>query len=613
MNRIRRAIVLLIVDMGLISVAFCIAFVMRYDWPLPVRQLVLFKRVLPVLLVLRLASCYFFDLYKWPFRYASLHEAYNLLGAVAVGSVGLAVVLWAQRLESFSRSVVLSEFLCALVLISGFRFAPRLLFFVGRERRKAGKRTLIVGAGDSGEHLVRELLRGGKTDNLPVAFVDDDPLKQDMRFHGVPVLGTTDAIERVVREEGIEEIVFAMPSVPGERRMEIVAECENTRLPIKTLPSLDEILSGRASYADVRIVRPEDLLTREEIRLDIKSVSEYLRGKRILVTGGAGSIGSELCRQVCSFDPEELILVDHNENELYFLQRELAEEGVRLQAVIANIRDAARMKAIFSACRPHIVFHAAAHKHVPLMEKNPGEAVKNNIMGTKNLAELCDPFDVERFVLISTDKAISPTSIMGCSKRIAEMIVHHLGKKSRTQFCSVRFGNVLGSYGSVVPLFEKQIEKGGPVTVTHPDVRRYFMTIPEAVQLVLQTAAIGESGRIYMLKMGEQVKIDLLARDLITLHGLEPDRDIRIEYIGLREGEKLHEELVGENETLLDTSFEHISVVRPEDDSRDIMQRVSDLEAMVVNGAGPQEMVEAMKHIVPAYSGHGAGTKMERA
>ncbi|MFC1672136.1 polysaccharide biosynthesis protein, partial [Planctomycetota bacterium] len=481
--------------------------------------------------------------------------------------------------------------------------------FVGRERWKNGRRTLIVGAGDSAEHLARELLRTDKADNLPVAFVDDDPMKQQMRFHRVPVMGTTDDIERIVKEQAIEEIILAMPSVPGEKRREIVAKCETAHLPIKTLPSIEEILSGKASYADVRTVRPEDLLTREEIRLDTTSVSEYLEGKRILITGAAGSIGSELCRQVSEFKPSELILLDHNENKLYFLERELVEQGVHLRSLIGSIRDSVKMRKVFEEHRPHVVFHAAAHKHVPLVERDPEEAVKNNILGTRILAELCEPFGVERFVLISTDKAINPTSVMGCSKRIAEMIVQHLGKQSQTRFCSVRFGNVLGSYGSVVPLFQRQIEKGGPVTVTHPEVRRYFMTIPEAVQLVLQTAAIGESGKVYMLNMGEQVKIDLLARDLITLHGLEPDKDIRIEYIGMRDGEKLHEELVGENEKLIHTTFDHINVVEPENSPVDIVGSISELETLVSDSCSAADVVAVMKRMVPTFAHFGSAIR----
>ncbi len=601
MNTIRRVLGLLAADAAILALSLYLAFLIKHDYPLTSLEFVNFRRVLPALIVLRLTINYFLGLYRWPFRYASLHEAYSALRAVALGSVGFALTVWALRLDTLARSVVVSEFLSSLVLMTGYRFAPRAFFSLRKRRRKQGKPTLILGAGDAAEHLVREIFRADQAANLPVAFVDDDPLKQKMKLHGVPVAGTTDDISRIVREGGIEEIIFAMPSVSGERRREIIAKCETVHLPIKTLPFVKEKGVGEAGCADLRRIRLEDLLAGEEVRLDTPSVSGLIEEKKVLVTGAAGSIGSELCRQILDFKPSRLIMLDHNENHLCFLERELAGRGANICAIVGSVRDSEKMSALFGRYRPQVVFHAAAHKHASLMELDPGEAVKNNVIGTKILAEQCEPFKVEKFVLISTNNAVNPTSVMGCSKRIAEMVVQHFGRKGETRFCAVRFGNVLGSEGSVVPLFLSQIERGGPVTVTHPEMKRFFVLIRDAARLILQTAAMGESGKTYVLRMGEQVKIDLLARDLISLYGLQPDRDMKVEYVGLREGEELRERLVGEDESLIETAFEHIRIVEPEKAGGNVVEQVAVLLELISNAAVRAEVINTMKMIVPSY------------
>ena len=601
MKTIRRVLGLLAADAAILALSLYLAFLIKHDYPLPSVAYVDLRRILPALIVLRLTVNYFFGLYRWPFRYASLHEAYSALRAVALGSVGFALTVWALRLDTLARSVVVSEFFSSLVLMTGYRFAPRALLSLRKRRKKQGKPTLILGAGDAAEHLVRELFRAEQAANLPVAFVDDDPLKQKMKLHGVPVAGTTDDIARIVREAGIEEIIFAMPSVPGERRREIIAKCETVRLPIKTLPFMKEKGPGEASYSDLRRISLEDLLSGEEVRLDTPSVSELIEGKSVLVTGAAGSIGSELCRQILDFKPGRLVMLDHNENQLCFLERELAGGDADICAMVGSVRDADKMSALFGQYRPQVVFHAAAHKQASLMELDPREAVKNNVVGTKILAEQCEPFKVERFVLISTNDAAGPTSVMGCTKRIAEMIVQHFGRKGETRFCSVRFGNVLGSAGSVVRLFLDQIEQGGPVTVTHPEMKRFFVLIRDAARLILQTAAMGESGKSYVLRAGEEVKIDLLARDLISLYGLQPDKDIKVEYVGLREGEELPEKLVGENESLIETAFERIRIVEQEKAGGNVIEQVSVLLDLVKSPAARAEVINTLKMIVPSY------------
>lgn len=412
------------------------------------------------------------------------------------------------------------------------------------------KRTLIIGAGSAGTMVVRQLLRNKDAELYPVAFVDDDPKKQKLDILNVPVAGMIRDIPQIVQQMNIEHIIIAIPSLKKEKMNAIFEECTKTNAKTQIVPMLEDILEGKVSVNQFRDVQVEDLLGREPVELDMQSISEKLTGKTILVTGAGGSIGSEICHQVCKFHPKKILLLGHGENSIYLIDLELRnkyKDKIEIVPIIADIQDRERIFEVMEEHKPDVVYHAAAHKHVPLMEYNPKEAVKNNIFGTKNVAEAADTFGVNNFVLISTDKAVNPTNVMGATKRFAEMLIQQLDKRSNTKFVAVRFGNVLGSRGSVIPLFKKQIQEGGPVTVTHPDMTRYFMTIPEASRLVIQAGALANGGEIFVLDMGEPVKIVELAKNLIKLSGYTVE-EIGIKFTGIRPGEKLFEELLNENE-----------------------------------------------------------------
>ncbi|MFR3499434.1 MAG: polysaccharide biosynthesis protein [Paraclostridium bifermentans] len=425
---------------------------------------------------------------------------------------------------------------------------------------------LIVGSGSAGDIVIQELKNNPTLLKKPIGIVDDDIKKQCRRMHNVPIIGMVKDIDSIVTKYDIDEIIIAIANISRKDKKNIIEVCKKTKCKLKTIPGIFEIIDGKVDIKKIRDVQVEDLLGRDEVKVNLDEISGYLQNKVVLVTGGGGSIGSELCRQVSSLNPKQLIILDNYENNAYAIQQELIRnygDRLNLITVIASIREEKRMDDIFNKYKPDVVFHAAAHKHVPLMEKSPSEAVKNNIFGTKNVAVLSDKYKVKRFVLISTDKAVNPTNIMGATKRAAEMIIQTMNEKSETEFVAVRFGNVLGSNGSVIPLFKKQIEEGGPITITHPEITRYFMTIPEAVQLVIQAGAMTKGGEIFVLDMGEPVKIVDLAKNLIKLSGFEPDVDICIEFTGLRPGEKLYEELLMSEEGLTDTSHEKIFIGKP--------------------------------------------------
>ncbi len=503
-------------------------------------------------------------------------------------------------------SVIMLDLFTTIMLLSGVRMLVRLYheeFFA--ERRGAARRFLIIGAGNAGEALLREMMRRRDTPYHVVGFVDDDPNKYRMQIHGVPVLGTVDQLPQLCQKYSVDELAIAIPSATPKQMRRVVQICQGTKLRFSTVPSLTDIASGKLKVSQIREVEINDLLGREEVKLDLEGIQRFLRGKTVLVTGAGGSIGSEMCRQVCEFEPTRLLLVEQAENPLFFIERELRKEhpGVPLETLVCDITDRVRVDQIFDRFRPEVVIHAAAHKHVPLMEINPGEAVKNNVIGTMNVADAADRTGAENFVMISTDKAVNPTSIMGSTKRIAEMYIQDLNKTSQTHFVTVRFGNVLGSNGSVVPIFKRQIAEGGPVTVTHPEMRRYFMTIPEASRLVLQAAAIGEGGEIFVLDMGEPVKIVDLARELITLSGFRPGEDIEIVFTGLRPGEKLFEELSIAGEDMIPTVHPKIAVWKniPKDRQflRANIQRL--IEAAYTQDY--QKIVEVIKVLIPEYIG----------
>ncbi|MEH6908807.1 polysaccharide biosynthesis protein [Neobacillus drentensis] len=491
-----------------------------------------------------------FHLYQKAWAYASIGELLSILKIVTL-SIIIAGVMQQIFIKDISFRLLAVTWLVNMSLIGGTRFSWRLYRDTHLKQIDNKKRLLIIGAGSAGTMVVRQLLNNLQSDLLPVAFIDDDGKKQRLDIFGIPVIGGISELEEAVRNLEIDNVVIAIPSLNKKELNRIFQECAKTTAKTQILPMLEDLMTGKVSVNQFRDVQVEDLLGREPVQLDIESISENITDKVILVTGAGGSIGSEVCRQIAQFQPKQLILLGHGENSIYTIEMELKETyrdgGIKLFPVIADIQDEKKLMSVMSYFRPDMVYHAAAHKHVPLMEANPEEAIKNNIIGTMNLAKAASWNGVKTFVMISTDKAVNPTSVMGATKRLAEMIVQHIDQKSNTKFVAVRFGNVLGSRGSVIPLFKKQIKKGGPVTVTHPDMIRYFMTIPEASRLVLQAGALAKGGEIFVLDMGDPVKIVDLAKNLIKLSGNSIE-EIGIEYSGIRPGEKLFEELLKEDE-----------------------------------------------------------------
>jgi len=554
--------------------------------------------------VLALLSYRFFGLYRRLWQYASIGELYAILGGVTVGNL-LAVVLSyifiypPILIPLFPRSVFIVAWLLNFIFVGASRFYLRSASHLrgatpsvrGKKRFEGDvevqRRVLIVGAGDAGAVVVRELRRHPSLGVKPVGFIDDDLNKKGLYLFDVPVLGARDDIPRIVDEANIDEVIIAMPSAPGSVIREIVGICNNTGVSLKTLPGVYELIDGKVRVDQIRDVQVEDLLGREPVQLDLNEMEGFIESKAILVTGAGGSIGSELCRQIARFTPSKLILLDKSENNLFEIEQELRDRHADLDIPIelADVRDQGVVDRIFEKYRPQIIFHAAAYKHVPMMERFPQHAVSNNILGTYNVAAAAQAYGSEVFVLVSTDKAVHPSSMMGASKRAAELIVQYLDQQGRrghkpaaTNYAAVRFGNVLGSSGSVLPTFKRQIAMGGPITVTHPEMIRYFMTIPEAVQLILQAGALARGGEIFVLDMGEPVKIVDLARDLIRLSGLVPDEDIEIKFIGIRPGEKLREELFTIQEQRMATKNSRIFVTRDEEgDYQEAARMVAEL------------------------------------
>ncbi|MBK5252184.1 MAG: polysaccharide biosynthesis protein [Peptostreptococcaceae bacterium] len=559
-----RVLFLMLLDVLFINAAAIGALLLRFEFTLPENWFASYRIHAWAISLIMITVFWFFSLYNSLWSFASVDELVRIVAANLTGAIGI-FALYMITETPMPRSIFLLLFIISTGLTGGLRFSYR--FFrqvrsINHQDPHLKKRTLIVGAGQAGALVVNEMLGNHIVDGKPVGFIDDDKYKLHKKIHGVKVLGNCHDIPDVVKKERIAEIIIAIPSLERAKLKKILSICKETGCKLKTLPGVYEIIDGKVSVSHIRDVAVEDLLGREPVRMNIDDMCEYITGKIILVTGGAGSIGSELCRQIAKYEPKQLIIIDVNENTSYLLQREfqLKYPGLNVSFHIASIRDRKRMEELFKMYRPQKIFHAAAHKHVPLMETDPIEAVKNNVFGTLNMVELSHKYHVKKFVMISTDKAVNPTSVMGATKRIAEKIIQAMNKESETDFVAVRFGNVLGSNGSVIPIFKKQIERGGPVTVTHPDIIRYFMTIPEAVSLVLQAGAMAKGGEIFVLDMGEPFKIIDLARDLIRLSGLEPDKDIQIEFSGLRPGEKLYEELLMDEEGIEKTENEKIFI-----------------------------------------------------
>lgn len=568
MSKTTRIASLLAIDAVLVAMSMYTAYLLRFDFHIDTVFIRTFPYAFTSYVLLTVGCFYYFKIYKRIWQYASVGDLISILKGTLVG-VALFFILHQIVHYDFldavvPRSIYPLSTIISFLTVGSSRVIWRLLRDNYNKIQPHHRRSLIIGAGEAGIMVVREL-KHSKSEYYPVAFIDDSPEKQNYEVVGVPVVGTRMEIPAVVQRYKIDNIIVALPSVSVLETAEILNICKETGCQIKIIPNVKDLMNGKISINMIRNVSVEDLLGRDPIRLDMDTISDYLNERVVLVTGAGGSIGSELCRQIARFGPKKLLLLGHGENSIFDIEYELKKYygEMDVEPIIADVQDKQRLSHIFKKYRPQVVFHAAAHKHVPMMEKNPIEAVKNNIFGTKNVAECAHEFHAERFVMISTDKAVNPTNVMGATKRIAEMIIQGINQHSETLFSSVRFGNVLGSRGSVIPVFKKQISEGGPVTVTHPDMLRYFMTIPEAVQLVIQAGALANGGEIFILDMGKPVRIADLAYDLIRLSGLEPDKDIQVVYTGIRDGEKLFEELLTSEEGNSATKHDRIFVSKP--------------------------------------------------
>ncbi|WP_223757528.1 nucleoside-diphosphate sugar epimerase/dehydratase [Myxococcus sp. RHSTA-1-4] len=597
---------MLLLDAVITGGALFFAVLLRFDGRMPARWQMAFLHGLPLLLALRLGTLVWFKLHRWSFRSPGLSEAGRLILANALATIAFEVLRSSLTLERLPLSVVGIEFFVSTALMGGHRFAPRMArqWYLDRQRarRRGTRRAIIVGAGGAGDLLLRDLRRTPGSPWHVIGLVDDDPAKHGTRLNGRRVFGPIDSLPELVKKHRVSQVLIAIPTLAPERIQHILNLCRDLDVGFKILPASFVYLDKKITSAMLHDLSPEHLLPRDAVAFDREEVHRLVTGRRILVTGGAGSIGSEIARQVAEHAPASLVLLDINENELYLLVRELQERYPRLPvtALVADIRDQPRMMRIGAEHAPQYVFHAAAHKHVPLMEDSPEEAIKNNVFGTRNVARMADACGVERFVLISTDKAVHPTSIMGASKRLAEMVVRDLAARSRTAFTAVRFGNVLGSAGSVVPLFKRQIQRGGPVTVTHPDCTRYFMTIPEAVGLVV-LAGLGGYGDLCILDMGNPVRISELAANTITLAGLVPGKDIPIVYTGLRPGEKLEETLLSEEEERTQQVRNRIKVARSPAPPADFHARLRRLWRAARTGDTPG-VTNTLLTLIPTYA-----------
>ncbi len=620
MSRFKNRTSQFLIDVAVLMLAFWLAMLIRFDWAVPSVMLRKLLIVLPYVVLLQYAFLSAFGITRFSWRFISLRDVVRIFAAVASASA----VLVAFRLLSpalvdrfplfrygiVPLGVLLGNFVLALLGLAGVRALRRLIGeraaskLHGQRGEDRHEPTLLIGAGQGGVLVAQEIRRRPDLGILPVAFVDDDPVKQGAVIHGIKVMGTTADLERLAERFGVTEALITISSAPGTAIRRITERCSEAGLKAKIVPGTYQIVGGRVNLARIRDVAIEDLLRREQVELDSELVADVIRGQPVMVTGAGGSIGSELCRQVSAYRPSRLVLVERSENALFEIHSELKNrfDDVEVVPRIADVTDVPRITEIFRAQRPMIVFHAAAHKHVPMMEWNPAEAVKNNILGTRIVADLSDELAVERFVMVSTDKAVNPTSVMGATKRAAELYVQALSKASATHFATVRFGNVLGSAGSVIPIFRRQIRDGGPVTVTHPDMTRYFMTIPEAVQLVTQAAALSHGGETFILDMGPPVRILDLAHDLIRLSGLEPEKDIEIRFTGMRPGEKLFEELSMTSEGLERTAHPKIFTGSYASPHLPAFRAQFESIGSLCEGGAPDDIRRSLARLVPEYA-----------
>jgi FlaA1/EpsC-like NDP-sugar epimerase len=611
-------------DMLLLTGALFLAYLIRFDFYLPQPHSLLLYQILPFVLIVKIVCFYFFDLYRGMWRYTSIADLLNIIKASSVSTlVIICLILFSQsRFIGFPRSVFVMDWCFTVLLISGYRLCIRLYFerisndktssiptrqvlTMFFKKMSETKRLLIIGAGNGGEKIYREIHNNDRLQYTVIGFLDDDLTKVGRKIHGVPVLSRIKDITRIAKKLNADEALIAIPSATSEQMREILTHCRKSGIKFKTIPGIGELINGKVTVNTIREVDYRDLLGREVVKLDEDKIGSYLQGQCVMVTGAGGSIGSELCRQICRFKPDKIVLYERAESPLYEIDHELKQnfDDVNTIPLLADIQDKKQLEKTFEAYRPHSVFHAAAYKHVPMLEMQPWKAVDNNIRGTANLIEITNKFDVERFVFVSTDKAVRPANVMGASKRIAEMLVQSQNGcgLSHTKFITVRFGNVVGSVGSVIPLFKKQIKRGGPVTVTHPEVTRYFMTIPEACQLILQAGAMGRGGEIFLFDMGTSIKIDDMARDLIRLSGFEPEEDIKVEYIGLRPGEKLSEELIIEGEDIVPTTHNKIMALKGTECNLQLLNGKIDILTKIAEEQKVEKIKAKLQEIVPEY------------
>lgn len=607
---VRRAFLLMLFDVAIIVLSSFIALFARFDFlyeNIDSVYLTSLHAYLPIHVVTTILVFYFCKMYHSLWKFVSVNELGYILVANAISFILQITGMYLLQYP-MPRSYYFFQILMQTFFVTGIRYSYRLLRYLKEARvQKFGgsekqKKVMVIGAGEAGRTIIKEIVDSHFLNMKVCCVIDDDKNKQGRYINGVPIVGNRSVILQNVEKYGIDVIVLAMPSASLEQRKEILEICKMSGCELKTLPGMYQIIDGEINVSKLRNVEITDLLGREPIQVNLDEIMDYVENQVVLVTGGGGSIGSELCRQIAMYNPKQLIIFDIYENNAYEIQQELIRHypHLNLKVLIGSVRNTHRIESVFCKYHPDIVYHAAAHKHVPLMEDSPNEAIKNNVFGTYKTAKAASEYGAKRFVLISTDKAVNPTNIMGASKRLCEMIVQSFDKLSKTEFVAVRFGNVLGSNGSVIPLFEKQIAEGGPVTVTHKDIIRYFMTIPEAVSLVLQAGAYAKGGEIFVLEMGAPVKIDDMARNLIRLSGYTPDVDIKIEYTGLRPGEKLYEELLMAEEGMKDTANKLIHIGRPiEIDEEKFFDQLAELkEACYRDDEAIRDLVE---EIVPTY------------
>jgi FlaA1/EpsC-like NDP-sugar epimerase len=616
----RNLVVILLLDVLVLCFSYYLAHLVRFDFNVSPSQRLLMLKTLPFIVLTKIGVFYVCNLYRGMWRFTSIQDVMNIVKAAVISScVIVGGLLIYNRFQGFSRSVFVNDLCFTILSVAGIRLMVRLFFenYSGFFVKLAGphtdeesprpRRLLIIGAGAMGEKIYR-LIRDAVEPKryVVVGFLDDHPVKIGKLIHGIKVMGAVRDIKYAAEKTSAEEVLIAIPSATSDQMREIVRQCKASGIPFKTLPTMDEMINGQVSVNSIREVAYTDLLGRKDIKLDEGMIGDSIKGRVVMITGAGGSIGSELCRQVCRFKPSRILLFERAESPLYEIDLELRNRFPEVSVVplLADIQNINQLERTFAMYKPEIVYHAAAYKHVPMLESHAWKAVRNNVLGTYNLSECATKYEIDRFVFVSTDKAVRPTNVMGATKRIAEILIQNQEafKKCRTKFMIVRFGNVVGSAGSVLPLFKRQIASGGPVTVTHREVTRYFMTIPEASQLILQAGAMGEGGEIFILDMGEPIKIDHIARDLIRLSGLEPDKDIRIDYVGLRPGEKLYEELITEGEGIVPTEHKKIMVLRGEAQNLQILNGNIGRLAALAEEQDTDRIIEKLKAIVPEYS-----------